>query len=135
MEAVKEGIFLAVGALVFCLAVSVFLYISSSVDRAAERVYDRSRLSTSIAYETENEPEYDSYQRDIRSLESWEFIGYLMSDHQDTDISFCQSYLCAEDMNIYTIKKLNLNKKAEYIKEYEYGTEGRISCLIIREKN
>lgn len=130
MEAVKNGILMAAGAIGFCLAIVIFLFITSTVDEAAERVFDRSSPATQIGYATAIDQEPDVYEGKMSVWTGKELISYLMCDHHDIDIMINSEPLKAEDINRFSVQNIAVSKTSEYRLQYLYGKDGKLCCLI-----
>lgn len=130
MESIKDALFLGFAVIVFCVSVSLYMYLDAEVLSASDSVNSISSRDTLMAYEAQ---ESMFMLPDIYCAE--DILAYLMTDRLEADVVI-RNYYGSRDLYIdkdeYNLKSLPSFEMAidgKFSVNRKYLTDGRLSVI------
>ncbi|MBR6475535.1 MAG: hypothetical protein IKS98_08795 [Lachnospiraceae bacterium] len=116
-DSVKALMYAAVGALIFCAAISVFMMLVRNVDSLADNVRDTSSYDTSLAKEGRVEPEEPE-------ITYADVMAELMTDKLEYDLKIDGVLIEKDTYNLYMRENYTFNFSPHYVRNCVYDDNG-----------
>lgn len=116
-DSVKALMYAAVGALIFCAAISVFMMLVRNVDSLADNVRDTSSYDTSLAKEGRVEPEEPE-------ITYADVMAELMTDKLEYDLKIDGVLIQKDIYNLYMRENYTFNFSPHYVRNCVYDDNG-----------
>ena len=116
-DSVKALMYAAVGAILFCTAVTVFMMLTRNVNSLADNVRDTSSYETSLAKEGRVEPEEPE-------ITYADVMAELMTDRLEYDLKIDGVLIKKEDYNLYMRENYVFTFSPHYNRNCVYDSNG-----------
>ena len=116
-DSVKALMYAAVGTIIFCAAISVFMMLVRNVDSLADNVRDTSSYETSLAKEGRVEPEEPE-------ITYADVMAELMTDRLEYDLKIDGVLIKKEDYNLYMRENYVFTFSPHYNRNCVYDSNG-----------
>jgi len=116
-DGTKALMYAAVGAILFCAAISVFMMLTRNVNSLADNVRDTSSYETSLAKEGRIEPEEPE-------VTYADVMAELMTDRLEYDLKIDGVLIKKEDYNLAMRENYTFTYTSHYRRQCVYDADG-----------
>ena len=119
-DSVKALMYAAVGAVIFCTAISLFMMLTRNVEKLSENVRDTSAYDTSLAKEGRVEP-------DEPEITYADVMAELMTDTLEYDLKIDGVLIKKESYNLAIRDSYTFTFSPHYVRNCVYDSNGYLS--------
>lgn len=126
---IGERLEACVGAVMFCIAISLLLYLADGVDQMAKSVCDYEHDADSQIERSIREQEISGMRVTYEQM-----VSELLNDHLEYDLIIDGKTIKKDEYNLTGITEYLPQAKTEYSVIPQYDVKGQVTCVEYKSK-